>query len=226
MRYIFGIHGKENAFAQCGSLAHSILERYAKGQLELYELADTFDKEFDDAVTMRFPHFFCDLRKKYHDDIVVYFDHFNGFGKYKILGVEDKFNVDIDDWTFTGIIDLLLEDPEGNLVVLDHKSKAEFKSKKEMHKYARQLYLYAFYVETKYGKRPTKLVFNMFRKRNIVEIPFSEEDYQEALQWARDTVAAIRTETEYEPTFDDFFCENLCDFRGKLCKYHKSEAKK
>lgn len=225
MRYIFGLRGDENAFAQSGKLAHSILERYAKGELELFELSEVFEKEFQETVTEKFPKFFKDLRSIYYNDTLKYFNNFEGFGNYKILAVEDRFKTEIDDWIFIGIIDLLLEDENGNIIIEDHKSKSSFKNKAEQKKYARQLYLYAHYIIKKYGKRPIKLVFNMFRKQDLVEIPFSDEDYNEALSWARNTVTKIREEEDYKPTYDEFFCNNLCDFRERFCRFKKELSK-
>lgn len=221
MRYVFGLHGDGNAFAQVGTLAHSILERYAKGELTIAQMAPTFKKEFSSAVTEPFPKFFKDLKDIYYKGTLAYFNNFSGFGNHKILAVEDRFDVDIDDWVFNGVIDLLLEDEDGNLIVEDHKSKSGFKSKAEQKKYARQLYLYAHYVYQKYGKFPKKLIFNMFRKQFLLEIDFNEIDYLEALDWAKKTVVDIRNEEDYEPEFDDFYCDNLCDFRKGACRFRK-----
>ena len=219
MRYVFGLHGDGNAFAQVGTLAHSILERYAKGELKISEMAKAFKKEFSSAVTEPFPKFFRDLKDIYYKGTLAYFNNFKGFGNYKVLAVEDRFDVEIDDWIFNGVIDLVLEDEEGNIIVEDHKSKSSFKSKTEQHKYARQLYLYAHYIIKKYGKTPKRLIFNMFRKQVLLEIEFNENDYQEALEWAKETVSQIRIEEKYEPSFDDFYCDNLCDFRKGTCRF-------
>lgn len=215
------MHGIGNAFAQVGTLAHSILERYANGELKCGELAKVFKKEFSQEVTLEFPEFFHDLRDIYYKGTLAYFKQFNGFGDYKILSAEEKFEVEIDDWIFNGVIDLRLEDKDGNLIIEDHKSKSSFKNKEEQKKYARQLYLYAHYIIEKYGVTPKTLVFNMFRKQKLLEIPFNQEDYKEALEWARNTVAQIRKEDTYEPTKDDFYCGNLCDFRDGICRFNK-----
>lgn len=222
MRYIFGLHGVGNAFSQVGTLAHSILEQYAKGELKISEMANQFKIRFPKEVTETFPKFFKDLKEIYYKGILAYFKDFKGFGPYKVLAVEDRFETEIDDWLFNGVIDLVLEDKDGNIIIEDHKSKSSFKNKAEQQKYARQLYLYAHYVMQKYGKPPKELIFNMFRKQILVRIPFNAEEYKEALQWAKNTVLAIREEQTYEPTFDDFFCDNLCDFRNGSCRFrHK-----
>ena len=45
----------DNAFAQWGSLAHSLLERYFRQQVELWDLSGLYEKEYARAVTERFP---------------------------------------------------------------------------------------------------------------------------------------------------------------------------
>ena len=41
----------DNAFAQWGSLAHSLLERYFRQQVELWDLSGLYEKEYARAVT-------------------------------------------------------------------------------------------------------------------------------------------------------------------------------
>ena len=130
------------------------MERYAKGNLSLWDLATTYENEFDTAVPEEFPSFpFCqDMRGLYYEQGLNYLRNFGGYPKYKILGVESQFDIDIDDWVFNGIIDLVYEDEQGRLVVHDYKSKSSFKNKAEQKKYARQLYLYSLHIKEKYGK--------------------------------------------------------------------------
>lgn len=75
------------------------------------------------------------------------------------------------------------------------------------------LYLYAMYVKKKYGRFPDVLRFMMFRKNTAIDIPFKEEDFNEALKWAKDTVQEIRDCWDYAPTCDEFFSEHLCNHR-------------
>jgi hypothetical protein len=112
----------------------------------------------------------------------------------------------------------VLQDENGDIIIVDHKSKGQFNSKKEQHKYARQLYLYSIYIKNKYGKFPQKLIFNMFRKCKTVIIPFNDNDYQEAIKWMKDTVDAIEGCFEFEPKFNDYTCWNICNHR-ETCEY-------
>lgn len=219
LTYIDHIKGAENAFALYGSLVHSIMERYAKKELELWDLAKVFEKEFDTEITMPFPDSqYCkNMRDLYYKQGLDFLNTFPGYEKYKILEVETEFELPIDDWIFTGIMDLLYEDENGDLVLLDYKSKSGFKNKEEKHKYARQLYLYCLYVKQKYGKYPDKMIFWTFRKKIQIEIPFVEFDLLEALQWAKFTVKQIRECENFTPSCDEFFGNELCNHR-KHCK--------
>ena len=38
----------QNAFAQWGTLGHSLFERYVDGELELYELGKVYEEEYDE----------------------------------------------------------------------------------------------------------------------------------------------------------------------------------
>lgn len=150
---------------------------------------------------------------------------FPGYEQCKILGVEEEFDLAIDDWTFTGFIDLVFEDAEGHLIIRDYKSKASFKNREEQHQYARQLYLYALYVKEKYGRCPDELQFLMFRKqKEPVRIPFNSEDADEALKWAKDTVSAIRNAFDFPPQCDEFYGLYLCNHRAYCPHRGKSQT--
>lgn len=212
--------GKDNAFSQYGTFNHSILEKYGKGEAEVYELLDLFTSGFCENVTIDFPpNKFCDLREKYFSDAVKFYQNFEGFDEYNVLGVEKTFNLNINnDFIFKGVIDLILEGSNNDIIILDHKSKADFKSKKERDKYARQLYLYSLYIKNVYGKYPKELIFNMFRKQKMVRIPFDLKKYEEAYEWMLNTVKDIRSNDKFEISTDDFMCKYLCNHRD-TCEY-------
>lgn len=220
LTYIDHVKGIGNCFSSYGSEVHSIMERYAKGEIELWDLSDIFEWEFESAVPENFPSTkFCpDMRKLYYEQGVDFLKNFPGYDNCKILEVESAFDHDIDDWTFNGIIDLVLEDKDGNLIIQDYKSKSSFKSKIEQAEYARQLYLYSLHIREKYGKDPDILRFFLFRKNSIIDIKFDPRGVEEALSWARETVRAIRECWDYPPTCEEFYGENLCNHR-EHCDY-------
>lgn len=196
------------------------MERCAKDELSLWDLATTYEQEFDTAVPEEFPSLpFCkDLKGLYYQQGLSYCENFKGYPDQKILEVEANFVIPIDDWLFNGIIDLLYIDEQGRLVVQDYKSKSSFKSKAEQKEYARQLYLYSLYVKEKYGKFPELLRFSMFRKQKYTDIPFNTSDCEEALSWAKNTVSAIRNCWDFSPSCEDFYGNQLCNHR-EYCDY-------
>ena len=226
LKYIDHKAGIGNAFSSFGTLVHSIMERYAKGELELWDLASVYEWEFETAVPEKFPwNKYTNLRTSYYEQGLAFLKDFQGYENQKLLGIEDKFELQIDDWIFVGIIDLVFEDENGRLIIRDYKSKASFKDDKEKSKYARQLYLYSLYVKEKYGRYPDELQFLMFRKQNTVTIPFNEDELNEALEWAKNTVKIIREAFDYPATCDAFYGDNLCNHR-EYCDLKPKKASK
>jgi len=153
------------------------------------------------------------MRQLYFDQGLRFLQNFPGYNDIKILGTETKFEYPVDDWIFNGIMDLAFEDKDGRLVIDDYKSKSGFASKKEQAEYARQLYLYAPYIKQKYGRYPDILRFTMFRKEQIIDIPFTLDGLNEAISWAKDTVREIRECWDFYPSCDAYFGQNICSHR-------------
>lgn len=221
-KYIEHKAGIGNAFSSYGSLVHSILERYAKKEIELWDMPSIYEWEFDSAVPEKFPwNKYKVLRDSYYEEGLNFLKNFNGYEKCKILGIEQEFEIEIDDWNLVGFIDVVFVDESGKLIVRDYKSKASFKNETEKKEYARQPYLYSLYVKEKYGRYPDEIQFLMFRKENVERIKFNEEDLQEAISWAKDTVADIRACVDYPPAktvCNDFYAQNLCNHR-EYCEF-------
>ena len=215
-RYINHQKGIGNCFSSYGTLVHSLLERYAKGELSAEGLLDAYEWEFDAAVPEPFPTTkYCpDMRKLYYEQGVEFLTNFKGYSGLKILDVEEAFDMPLFDWTLTGVVDLVFIEQETNQLVLrDWKSKASFKNKKEAAEYRRQLYLYSPYIKKKYGRFPDRLEFYLIRKNDIVSAPFSEDDMAEAISWANNTVKEIKECWTYPPSPEAFFCNQLCNHR-------------
>ena len=148
--------------------------------------------------------------------------------EYNIMGVEKKVEFKIDKYPFIGFIDLFLQDPtDGKFILCDHKSssikilKSGAISKSDQEHFLdfkRQQYLYCKPIIEEYGDGCIKeLWWNMFRDRNWIKIPFDKNEYQEALDWALNTIHEIENETEWLPNSDFFYCNYLCGING--CEY-------
>ena len=207
---------EQNAYAEYGSLCHSILERWARGELMSFELADTYVAEYDAAVKHYFPPFPTGLVGKYFDEGLTYFNAFDGFGEHNnILAVEDKFEIDIRGNRFVGIADLVLQDRDtGEITIIDHKSKSLKSLKDKLFENTRQLYTYAAYVKERFGVFPTMLRFNMFRYGLNVDEPFSMERYDEAMDWIERTITRIKADTDWLVSSSGYFCRFICSTRN------------
>ncbi len=214
----------ENALSQYGTFIHKILERWAKGELEIFELLNEYIKGFDSNVTCKFPTLRNgkSMKDGHYKDGLNFFTTFDGVGDYKILTSEDKFEIQVNDFIFNGIIDLVLQDANGNLIILDWKSKGGFSDENEESKYRRQLYLYSYYVKQKYGKYPKETIFYCFRKSEKFAREFDMNAYQESLDWMNNTVAGIR---KFRCGYDFFFCNTLCSNRA-FCQIKKERENK
>lgn len=202
LSYLKKVEKESNAFSEYGSFCHSLLERYYNGELEFFELSDAYEDEYDRNVVTPFPPCqYADLAITYYEQGLAYFDHFEGnTSNVQIIAVEEKACYTIGGYDFIGYIDLLIE-KDGEYIIVDHKSKKSFKSKQEKENYLRQLYLYAGYVFEKYGKYPSKLMFNMFRVRGKETENFDPNKLHQAQIWFIRTIERIYQDTEYRMKF-------------------------
>lgn len=232
LNYIEKRKGEPNAFSQYGTFIHSILERHGKGELGAWELLDEYVDNYWKEVTYPFPYNkYADLSKSYYNDGYLFLQSFDGLDDLDILEVETRFKEPLDDFFYTGVIDITYRDTEGGIVIRDWKSKSKFANKKEQAKYANQPLSYGLHIMRKYKEEPKALQFFMFRRQNIVEIPFNQQEYENAVGWIRNTVKEIRECEEFVASPNEFFCSNLCNFRN-TCPFkgggekRKSTAKK
>ena len=230
-RYIDCNYGGENAMSQFGTFCHQILESYAKGDLDIFELAQVYEDGYSDAVNLPFPtNQFVDIGEQYYEKGLEYFSNIDlDLDNYDILGVEKKVTFKIGNYDIIGFIDLLLRDKEnGDIIILDHKSasiktlkngKISKKDQKHFEEFKNQLYLYSIPIIEQYGK-VDYLMWNLFKERNYIKIPYDHNELEKAKQWALDTIHEIENEKNYDPVFDYFYCTNLCGLNKKeFCPY-------
>ena len=213
----------DNAFAQWGTLAHSILERYFRGRAELWDLSGLYEEEYSEAVTERFP--FPRLEESYRERGLEYFDTFSGqlADEKEVLAVEDRYTSKLRGVSIVGVIDLVLNNDSG-LIVCDHKSRGRWKSREERRKYLRQLNLYAIRVKEKYGEWPRELWFNKFREGVLDREPFSLATARADATWFLRSIDNIYKARDFPAKPDRFFCDYLCSVR-EHCE-HSSQCVK
>lgn len=230
LQYIEEAVGTNNFYAEFGKYCHKILEKYAKGELGLFDLVEYFTEHYDEEVKEAVYHKTVDIRESYKEKGIEYFENIDlELDKYEILGIEKRCDFEIDGQRFTGFIDLLLKDKSnGDIIVLDHKSseypygkrgKVLKSEAKKYLSYKRQLYLYAMQVYKEYGEYPKKLVWNYFKNRKWDVIDFDMAEFEEAKNWAMETLKEIRAEEDFPPTVDFYYCHNLCKYRNSYCEY-------
>lgn len=224
LKYIYGAESKPLFFAQYGSFVHKILELYYKEFLPPEKAAAYFINNFDSAVSESAPARAIQL--SYLNSGVRYFSSLPPVPG-DVCCVEGKLNFKIDKFDFVGFTDLIRNGD--TLSVTDHKSRAltprskktkALKRDAELDRYLRQLYIYSKPIYEKLGKFPDILRFNCFRTGTIIEEPFLENQYKEALSWAENSVCKIINNDDWSPRPNMWYCKYLCDV-GDSCEYKK-----
>ena len=99
-----GVEPMENAFAQAGSLAHDILAAWATKNTAKEEMILQWIKGFPQAVTAEFPGYLAakGYKGKLFDSVLRYFEGFDGFPGYEVVGAEKEFTSMIAGERFIG----------------------------------------------------------------------------------------------------------------------------
>lgn len=226
LKYIQKIRGKDMFFSSYGSFAHKLIEQYYKGELAKSQLLYHYLTDFRENVKAHAPS--PAVFKSYFQNGKDYFRDFEPV-PYKVNGIEEKIEGEIEGIKFTGIIDCRAEDNNG-IVILDNKSRKlkprsgrskPTKTDDELDQYLVQLYLYGRIVSKKYETPISCLGFNCFRcKPPLIIEPYVQEKADLAVKWLTDNVARITQETEFCPDMDYFKCKNLCDVHDH-CEYYQ-----
>lgn len=210
----------ENAFSQYGTLMHSIIERWADKEITKDEMVDVWKDEYDNVVTKKWPRFLASkgYADKTYQDGINYLENFDEFSGFTVIAAEKKFTTDIAGRPFVGIIDLILRDNETNeIVIVDHKSKTKSTFKKSANSMYRQILIYSKHIFEEYGVFPARMRFNLFKESIYDERKFNKEDYDSAMDWAKNIIEKIESYDilDWMQAKDrDFFCENICSVRN------------
>ncbi len=180
-----------NGFSDCGLFVHSIMEKYLSQKLTKDELIPYFEKNWgkyvSNGVMLYTNNRTLNLTEKYYNQCHQFLENIDTISSYlgfdvEVVDVEKKFFQDIiingQKVNINGIIDLIVKDNDGNYLILDWKSKDDFKDDEELHEYSRQLYMYSHYIEQTYGVVPVKIGFLQFRSDKKVIVDFNIDDYR------------------------------------------------
>lgn len=221
-----GVIDEDKFFGLYGTFAHNVFEKYNKGELEIFQLYDYCNDNFETEIPVAAPpNRYVDIYSSYKDKLLNYFRNYNG-NENEVVFSENEITYDIrlskdKVISFHGFIDLLLKDKDGKLILQDYKSKSDFKNQEEYKSYLRQLLLYSKGVYSLYHKYPKELVFDMFKIGKTYRSEFKKEDLQEALKWVKKTIDNIYKENEFpckcENPEGDFFCQYVCGYGTDTC---------
>ena len=215
---------RSSFFAEFGTLMHSCMEHYLKGEIPKDKLPDYYQDQFPEVVLDAAPT--DSMLEKYYNQGLEYCRDFS-FPERKILGIEERITFDFGGYKWRGIIDVVSEDENGALCITDHKSHMlrprsgrakPTKYDEELDEYLRQLYIYAAAYQQKTGIYPEWLEFNCFRSGYFIREPFSLERLHEVEEWAERTVKEIAENSDWKPVPDYWQCHYLCDV-CRWCKF-------
>lgn len=200
-------------------MCHSILEDCATGLLEPEECAEEFERRYVTDITASYPPILRNYEQKAYAQALAYFKQFKGFGDNEIVSTEKPFELKIGSYWFRGISDLVMKNPQGELIVVDHKTKSPSSMKSDYALYLNQLYLYAEHCFREYGEYPRYLYFNMIKDPTATRIEtFDIEQMKKTLKWTEETIDTIYMESEFlakraeeiASGGSDFYCRWIC----------------
>jgi len=231
---VAAVQQEANGFAQAGTLAHELLAGWARGELTKDDLALQWISRFPKEVTAPFPRYLeaKGYAAKLFDSVLTYFEGFDGFPGFEIIGVEKEFVSSIAGERFIGVIDLILRNKEtGGIMLVDHKSCSLSSFRKNKEQMYRQLLLYSKYTADEFGAFPETLCFNLFKENAKDARQFDPEDYMAARIWAETVIGEMKRRdlTEWFTVNPEYFrCTNLCAARNE-CRYgnpdnHRKES--
>lgn len=223
LTYIKRYEGKPMFFSDFGSFMHKIIEMYLNGELTKDELPQYYLMNFRENVVGKAPK--PEIFKTYFEQGLQYLKHID-FPYQNPVGVEMKADFSLEDMPFTGIMDCVVVDGDG-LVILDNKSrtlkprskrKKPTKSDAELDEYLRQPYLYSIAAQERFQLPVKRLEFNCFRTPELISEPFVQERQDEAKSWALKTIEKIKQNEDWSPDMEFWKCHYLCDLQDE-CEY-------
>ena len=230
LRYIYCVPEEAKFFSSYGSFVHSILEKFHNNEIDKRSLVGYYLLHFNSEVSGRPPS--DSIFKNYFESGINYFKNLE-HTKDEILGVEKKVEWNIRGYNFTGYIDLITRDKDGDVKIIDNKSRdLKNRSKRFMNggkptqtdimldDYLRQLYLYADGIKSTTGTKVSALEFNCFRTGAVITEPYMNSAAKQSLDWAIDSIEKIKKESEWAPNFNEWSCEHICGVNND-CEYYQ-----
>lgn len=209
-QYIDQLESEPNEYMELGLIVHQIAETIAndikRGILNPNDLYDTiYDFYTDDKYDLN-PHL---------TSLASFFNDVLNSG-YTIFSVEERISNESDH--FRGIIDIVLEDQDGNLIVLDYKTS---KKTKPITKYRLELCIYKNLLEFKYPNKKVIAAGIFFTHNNDYRVVnFTDDTDQGAYITTEDYDFVMSLPEQILPIIDQGIYLPKRQYNCKYCYYN------
>ena len=228
LTYIEAKDRKKNFYSDFGLLCHKIMELYFANELEENEMANYYLDHYDEFVTSPPPTYPKGIDQKAYIEGLEFFKDFS-FNKedYEVVFIEETVYYEEISDNFKLVVkpDLVLKDKKtGEYIMIDYKT-SKLKENKwddvKIEGYKRQFLLYIHYLQTEKNIKIDKLQVWFIKNKILKTIPFTSDEVNEKVNWFKQTIEKIKTETEWNPNnskSNAYFCHNLCSVADD-CEY-------
>lgn len=212
---------KGNFYSDYGLLIHETLEKFFRDELESFQLSEYYGDNWDRFIQHEAPYFV--KVDEYYKGGYDFFEKF-GFIKddYEIIVIEDKVDVDLEEYGVVVKPDLVIRHIDtGKVILVDYKSslirsKDGAVDEKKLNGYKRQMTMYALFLSN-IGIDIDE-VWIWFIRDEFVKFEITSLQKRLTKKWIDDTIKEIKNEKEFKPTINKFFCQNLCSV-SHACSY-------
>ena len=204
-----------NAFSEYGSIFHDIMARQMIFKMNNCNIMSNqqMKEEFQERfyqIPWKFPD---GSRQKisYLNDGLNYLMNWDSFKNYNVKAVERFEDFNIDNYTCTGGMDLLLE-KDDIFYLVDHKTSRPYDDL-DMGSKIRQLYFYGTIIKLIFGKFPEYIGFNFVRKNKLNFLKWNNDKYDETIDWFKNGIKKIETSKGFKANPSYYFCNHICNHR-------------
>lgn len=205
-QYIDEIEAEPNKYMILGSDVHCVAETFADKfgdeldevniQNELVKIMDDLDIGYDIS--------------EHVDNLSLFFEEVFVNNDYKLFS-QEEYLLD-EKHRFSGICDIILEDENGNLVVIDYKTS----NSNSFHKYRRELCYYKLLVENVYEREVSTVGIFFTKNGRLRLLDVCDEDNKRKYLNDDEISEAVDTLQKVRKQIND---ENFPAKRQFLCKY-------
>jgi hypothetical protein len=229
LNYVECVDKIDNFFAEYGILYHEILEKFFSGELEIFQLLKFYEEHYNEYVKSSPPPYPEGMAEKYYNAGIDFFENFDfDLSLYDVVFIEAEIDVILGKYNVIVKPDLVLREKKtGRHILYDYKTADPFgkratPNKEKIEEYMKQMHLYCWGIEQKYGFCIDEIILWFVRAGKEYSIKFNQEECQKTLRWFKNEIHKIEQEEEFKATPSKYFCENICGVR-LICPYKNGE---